>query len=171
MLQYKHMGVMLRLSSSAFEDCGIIPAKYTCDGSATISPPLTISGVPDGTKSLVLVMDDPDIPQVAKDARGIDSFDHWVLYNIPPETRELPESDSGNVGVGELGLNGSGSVGYASPCPPPHHEPKEHCYIFALYALRDTLSFKETPSKEQVLQAMESLLIAGVTLIGRYSRA
>ena len=73
----------LTLTSSAFAEGASIPSRFTCDGDRSVSPALSIGGVPEGTKSLVLIMDDPDIPQVVKEARGIDVFDHWVLYNIP----------------------------------------------------------------------------------------
>ena len=154
------------LTSSAFENNGKIPAKYTCDGERGLSPPLAISGVPEGTKSFVLIMDDPDIPEVFKESRGIDSFDHWTLYNIPAGTTDIPE---GAV-PGMAGLNGAGREGYTGPCPPPEHEPREHRYIFKLYALCDTLHFNESPTKQQVLDALAPLLINETELTGRYAR-
>src|SRR6185369_4493327 len=99
------MDTTLSLSSTAFADGGNIPERYTCDGERQLSPPLLIDGVPDVTKSLALIMDDPDIPQAIKQSRGIDVFDHWTLYNIPPETRSLPE---GAI-IGTPGLNSAGS--------------------------------------------------------------
>lgn len=158
------------LSSPAFENDGIMPSKYTCDGDPTLSPPLSITGIPAGTKSLVLIMDDPDIPQVAKDARGTEAFDHWVLYNLPPVTTELPASDNGNVGAGEHGLNSTGKTAYTGPCPPPQYEPREHRYVFTVYALSDVLHFSEFPTKEQVLSTLKPYLISKATLIGRYAK-
>ena len=139
--------------------------KYTCDGDQ-ISPPLSISGVPEGTRSLVLIMDDPDIPDVFKKSTGIDAFDHWVLYNIPPEIKEI----HGGTTVGLVGLNGAGKMTYAGPCPPPQYEPREHRYIFSLYALSETLSFASTPTAEEVRVAQKPYLLGETKLIGRYSR-
>ena len=156
----------LALTSPAFENNGMIPAKYTCDGNRTLSPPLSISGVPEGTKSLVLIMDDPDIPKAIQKAHGITVFDHWVLYNIPADTREIPESSS----IGTAGLNGAGRGGYTGPCPPPQYEPREHRYIFTLYTLSGTLQYDETPTKQQVLDALTPMLLGKAELIGRYSR-
>jgi len=156
----------LLLASSAFKNNGTIPAKYTCDGDSKLSPPLSISGVPEGTKSLVLIMDDPDIPQFVKEKYGIEVFDHWTVSNIPSETCEIPE---GAI-VGTEGLNGAGAKGYTGPCPPPEHEPNEHRYIFKLYALSGLLDFDAAPTKQQVLNALEPLLLAEAELIGRYSR-
>lgn len=156
----------MQLSSSAFEDGGMIPAKYTCDGDRELSPPLAIRGVPEGTKSLVLIMDDPDIPEVFKKSRGIDSFDHWTLFNIPPETREIPEG----AAVGAAGLNSAGNTRYTGPCPPPEYEPSEHRYIFVLYALSGMLQFDEPPTKRQVLDALAPMVLAKAELTGRYSR-
>jgi len=156
----------LTLFSSAFEHNGKIPSKYTCDGDRELSPPLVWSGVPEGTKSLVLIMDDPDIPEVFKKSRGIDSFDHWTLFNILPETREIAE---GGV-VGTAGLNSAGNNKYTGPCPPPEYEPKEHRYIFVLYALSGILQFNKLPTKQQVLEALTSHLLAKAELVGRYSR-
>jgi Raf kinase inhibitor-like YbhB/YbcL family protein len=160
---------MLTLTSSAFENNETIPSKYTCDGDGELSPPLLIGGVPDGTKSLVLIMDDPDIPQVFKDSRGIDAFDHWVLFNIPPETREIGEGAS-TQNIFSAGLNGAGKIEYARPCPPPQYEPREHRYIFSLYALSDILHFDNVPTAEKVRDELKPILIAETKLVGRYAR-
>lgn len=156
----------LTLTSTAFENNGRIPAKYTCDGERELSPPLLVSGVPEGAKSLVLIMDDPDIPAAVRESHGIEVFDHWTLFNIPPDTREIREG----AAIGTPGLNGASSTGYVGPCPPPQHEPREHRYIFVLYALDGLLSFDETPTKQQVLDALAPMALAKATLIGRYSR-
>ncbi|HCR52056.1 TPA: YbhB/YbcL family Raf kinase inhibitor-like protein [Candidatus Kaiserbacteria bacterium] len=154
----------MSLTSPAFEHNGTIPAKYTCDGNSELSPPLSISGVPEGAQSLVLIMDDPDVPRELK-ADGV--FDHWTLFNIPPDTHEIPE---GAI-AGEAGANSSGAAGYTGPCPPPEYEPSEHRYVFALYALSGPLlRFAEIPTKRQVLSALEPLVLEKAELIGRYSR-
>lgn len=154
------------LTSSAFTDGGVIPAKYTCDGTRELSPPLSIRGVPEGTASLALVMDDPDIPSVAKETRGIQAFDHWVLYNIPADTTEIPEG----ARIGAAGLNTSGGTRYVGPCPPSKSEPSEHRYIFTLYALSEMLSFAESPTKRQLLESMQPMVLASAKLTGRYLR-
>ncbi|PIR83168.1 YbhB/YbcL family Raf kinase inhibitor-like protein [Candidatus Kaiserbacteria bacterium CG10_big_fil_rev_8_21_14_0_10_56_12] len=157
----------LSLVTSAFENGGRISAKYTCDGDKRLSPPLSIRGVPEGAKSFVLIMDDPDIPEVKKKEYGIDSFDHWTLFNIPPETREIPE---GGLHGCVTGVNTLGESHYTGPCPPPEYEPKEHRYFFKLYALRDTLSLSEGATKRQVLDALDPLVIEQAEYMGRYSR-
>ena len=156
----------MKLMSAAFENGGMIPAKYTCDGDKLLSPPLSISGVPEAAKSLVLIMDDPDIPEAVQKSRGIEAFDHWVLFNIPPEMREIPEGGT----TGSAGLNGSGNSGYTGPCPPPEYEPSEHRYIFKLYALRAPLALRAGATKREVLSALAPLLIGETELVGRYSR-
>lgn len=156
----------LNLSSSAFENNGMIPAKYTCDGDRKLSPPLSISGVPEGTESLVLVMDDPDIPDIKKKDYGIEAFDHWTLFNIPPTTSEIPEGGM----VGTPGATTTNDICYIGPCPPPEYEPSEHRYIFVLYALKGTLHFDTTPTKQQVLDALAPMLLEKAEFIGRYAR-
>lgn len=171
------MDTTLQLTSPAFAHRGIIPKKYTCDVPVSwqtwdrdISPPLSIRGAPDGTGSFVLIMDDPDIPKAVKETLGIEVFDHWVLYNIPMSVAEIPEGASTKTGYGIAGLNSSGSAGYTGPCPPPEYEPREHRYVFSLYALRGTLRFPGTPTAQEVREALAPLVIAKAELIGRYSR-
>lgn len=155
----------LTLTSSAFVPNGPIPAKYTCDGQQ-ISPPLAWSGVPEGTQSFALVMDDPDIPKEVQELRGIKVFDHWVAYNIPSNTTQIPEGGA----VGAAGLNGAGNAGYTGPCPPPQYEPREHRYIFTLYALSGRPQFVKAPTKEELLEAIAPMTLAKAELIGRYAR-
>lgn len=152
----------MTLESPAFSDGGTIPSTYTCDG-ANISPPLQVAGVPDGAISLVLIMDDPDVPKALR-PDGV--FDHLVAYNIPPSTSAIGEGEV----VGSGGLNGRGDTGYTGPCPPPQYEPAEHRYFFRLYALDTALAFKKAPSKEEVLEALSGRVIAEAALMGRYSR-
>lgn len=156
----------MTLTSSVFEHGGKIPSKYTCDGE-NLSPPLTISGIPEGAQSLVLIMDDPDIPQVFKEQRGIDSFDHLVAYNIPTNTIEVGE---GNL-IGEVGFNGKGEKAYTGPCPPTEYKPTEHRYFFKLYALSGALSFEHVPTKAEVEQAMSDIILEQAELVGLYDRA
>jgi Raf kinase inhibitor-like YbhB/YbcL family protein len=157
----------LTLKSIAFGSGETIPSKYTCDGE-NINPPLSISGVPEGTVSLALIMDDPDIPQQFKDDRGIDSFDHWAVYNISPELTNITE---GVEPEGSVGENGRGDTGYTGPCPPPEFEPTEHRYFFKLYVLDSEFSFDATPTKGELIAAMEGHIISQTELVGLYDRA
>lgn len=153
----------MHITSSAFEDGALIPDLYTCDGNRTLSPALSFNNVPDGTVSLVLIMDDPDVPKALR-PDGV--FDHWILFNIPPETREIPEG--GTAGV--AGANGRGESAYTGPCPPPEYEPSEHRYFFKLYALDTTLVLFEGATKGEVQQAMEGHILSEAQYVGRYSR-
>lgn len=153
----------LTLSSPAFKDDGEIPSKYTCDG-ANVSPELHIENIPAGTKSLVLVMDDPDIPESIKESRGIEKFDHWALYNILPEQSVIPEETGDTLGTG--GVTSRGEPGYVGPCPPD----REHRYIFRLYALSGTLNFIKEPTLDELETAAQGMVIERATLIGRYER-
>lgn len=153
---------VFKIVSSAFPDRGSIPLKYTCDGE-NISPPLSIRNIPEGTKSLALIMDDPDIPESVKQSRGIDVFDHWVLYNIPREFFEIAEGKSAGV----EGLNGRGNQGYTGPCPPD----REHRYFFKLYALdTEALSFEKAPSRVELEEAIAPHMIEKAILIGLYDK-
>lgn len=153
---------MLILSSGAFAENASIPEKYTCDAD-NVNPPLVISGVPSETKSLALIMDDPDIPQAVKDSMHISVFDHWVVFNIPPQTKELSEAMKP---VGTEGNNGAGKLGYTGPCPPD----REHRYIFTLYALDATLPLSEGASRAEVEAAMEGHILGKAVLTGVYNR-
>lgn len=143
------------LSSSAFANGSTTPTRHTCDG-ANISPPLLISGVPEKTQSLVLIMDDPD-------AVG-GSWVHWVVFNIPPTVREIPE---GKEPPGRAGKNSWGEKGYGAPCPP---KGKEHRYILHLYALSRTQALSVGSTKAQVLADMKGFVLAQTELIARYKR-
>ena len=147
----------LELKSQAFSSGASIPREYTCEA-RDISPSLIFSGVPAGAVSLALICDDPDAP--------MGTWVHWVLYNIPANTTNIPTGAT----IGTAGLNSAGGMGYVGPCPPPQYEPKEHRYIFSLYALREMLTFTKPPTADQVRAALAPLLLAETKLIGRYSR-
>lgn len=149
--------------SSIFPPNGQIPSKYTCDGD-NISPPLKIENVPTNARSLVLIMDDPDIPSFAKEKFNIEVWDHWVVFNIPPATREIVE---GKNPAGTLGKNTRGENTYGGPCPPD----REHRYFFKLYALDVLLDLSEGVSKKLVEEAMKGHILAEAELRGRYERA
>lgn len=155
----------LTLASSAFAHNEIIPSQYTCDGENTL-PPLSIDNVPEGTGSLVLVMDDPDIPKEIKAANNIEKFNHFAVYNIPPDTTTLTADSI----PGTQALNTRGEEGYVGPCPPPEYEPKEHRYIFRLYAIEGELSFETTPTLDEVEAAAKEQVLEQAELIGRYQR-
>lgn len=146
------------LSSPAFEHNGSIPAKYTCDGGG-ISPPLQIKGVPENAKSLVLIMDDPDAVEIVGHA-----WDHWVLFNIDPNTKTIAE---GGGPIGTLGVGSLGKTNYEGPCPP---KPREHGYSFRLYSLDTTLGLAEGTKKSDVEKAMQGHILVKTELVGRYKR-
>ncbi len=150
----------MKLTSTAFEHQGKIPSKYTCDG-ANISPPLNISDVPSQAKSLVLIMDDPDVP---KRLRKDGMWDHWVVFNIPASLTEIKE---GEEPEGTHGIGTSNNLDYNGPCPPD----REHRYFFKLYALDTELKLPEQAKKQQVEKAMEGHVLAKTELMGRYERS
>lgn len=153
----------LSLTSPAFDNNAAIPARFTCDEDRTVSPALSIAGVPVEAKSLALVMDDPDVPK-ALHVDGV--FDHWVLFNIPPGTTAIPENGS----VGTAGVNGAGKNAYTGPCPPAQYEPSEHRYFFKLYALDIELPLQAGATKAEVEKAMSGHIVAETQLTGRYKR-
>jgi len=154
----------IELTSQAFSHNDSIPTIYTCDGN-DISPPLSWSGLPDGTGSLALIVEDPDAPD-PKAPRM--TWIHWVLYNIPAETTCLVENAAtGNLPDGTLeGLNNWGRTGYGGPCPPIGR----HRYFFKLYGLDAELPDLGQPNKEKLLQAMQGHILGQAELIGTYQR-
>ena len=144
----------MNLSSAAFKDGASIPSKYTCDGANT-SPPLAFSGIPAGAKSLALVVDDPDAPG--------GTFDHWLVWNIPPNTTTIGEGQSPQ---GVSGRTGFGKSAYGGPCPPSG----EHRYFFKLYALDTTLNLPPSSSKSDLEKAMSGHTLAKAQMMGRYKR-
>jgi Raf kinase inhibitor-like YbhB/YbcL family protein len=147
----------LSLISPRFDNGGDIPARYTCDGD-DISPPLSWSGLPPETRSLALIVDDPD----ARAATWV----HWVAYNIPAMVTGLAENASGPsmpAGARE-GLNDWKAVGYRGPCPPSG----SHRYFFKLYALDISLPPEERATKTQIENAMSGHVLARVELMGQY---
>lgn len=152
----------LKLTSLAFKHNGPIPTKYTCDGGNT-SPPLLIENIPKEAESLVLIMDDPDIPDFVKEKYKIQIWDHWIVFNIPPNIIEIKE---GKNPKGILGRNTSGNLAYSGPCPPD----REHRYFFRIYALDKLLELREGASKTEVEKAMEGHVLAKGELIGFYKR-
>src|SRR5690242_6033871 len=129
----------MKLTSPAFKNTDKIPSKYTCDGS-DVNPELFISHVPSRAQSLVLIMDDPDVPS---SVRTDNMWDHWVVFNIPPQTTHIPENSQP---LGVPGRNTEGKLNYQGPCPPD----REHRYFIKLYALDIMLSLPQGASKKEV---------------------
>lgn len=152
------------LHSQAFEEGHAIPAKYTCEG-ADISPPLTWTGVPGGTRSLALIIDDPDAPDPKAPKM---TWVHWVLYNIPSDASGLAEKiASAQLPPGtQEGVNDWQRTGYGGPCPPIGR----HRYFHKLYALDTRLKGLSKPTKAQLEAAMQGHVIAQATLIGTYQK-
>lgn len=142
------------VKSPAFENNKLIPAKYTCDG-ADVNPLLTIEGVPDETKGLALIVDDPDAP--------MGTFDHWIVWNIPPDTREIGE----NTIPGTEGISSYRKHAYGGPCPPYG----THRYFFKVYALDVELDLKTNSTKKDVEKAMKGHILAEGVLVGLYRRS
>jgi Raf kinase inhibitor-like YbhB/YbcL family protein len=153
-----------KLISPAFGQNGSIPSQYTCEGD-DFSPPLAWSDVPSGTRSLALIMDDPDAPDPAKPQRV---YVHWVIYNISPFTLKLPlnAARSGLPGRALHGTNDWERQDYGGPCPPVGR----HRYFFKLYALDTQLQSLKNPTKPQLEQAMEGHLVSYVELVGTYEK-
>ena len=144
----------MKITSSAFQEGGNIPSKFTCDGSDT-SPPLQITGVPSEAKTLVLIADDPDAPS------GL--FTHWLVWNIPPQTNSIAE---GGAAKGVQGTNDFGKSGYGGPCPPSG----AHRYAFKVFALDRELDLRSGAKRSQLDAAMKGHIVAQGELIGRYAR-
>jgi Raf kinase inhibitor-like YbhB/YbcL family protein len=152
---------MLIISSPEFKNNEFIPAKFTGDGRG-ISPAIEWTDLPENTKSLALIMDDPDAPS------GL--FTHWIIFNISPDRKGLPEAvpNKPRLDDGSLqGENTAGSIGYYGPYPPPG---PPHRYQFHLYALDRMINAKPGASRKQVLEAMQGHVIESTCLTGIYQR-
>lgn len=145
----------MKITSPAFGDGEPIPEKYGYT-EENVSPPLEVEGIPDAAESLVLVMDDPD----AREPAG-KIWDHWVVWNIPPDVEELPEGFDGGV----QGRNDFGERGYGGPNPPD----RQHTYVFVLYAVDRTLDLPESTGKDEVLEEIQDYVLAEAGLRGTYS--
>lgn len=143
------------IASSVFENNGMIAPKYTCDGD-NVNPPLDFSEIPDGAKTLVLIMDDPDAPG--------ETWVHWLVWNISPNTVEIGENTVPEGAV--AGVTSFGKAGYGGPCPPSG----THRYFFKLYALDIELDLPGDADKTELEEAMEGRVIEKAELLGLYSR-
>ena len=147
-------GAKMKITSSAFQQGGNIPSKFSCDGANT-NPPLQISDAPREVKSLVLIVDDPDAPS------GL--FTHWAIWNISPQTSTIAE---GSTPKGIQATNDFGRSGYGGPCPPSG----THRYYFKIFALDRELDLPFGAKRSQLDAAMKGHVIAQGELMGRYSR-
>jgi Raf kinase inhibitor-like YbhB/YbcL family protein len=147
-------GAKMKITSSAFQQGGNIPSKFSCDGPNT-NPPFQMSDVPPEAKSLVLIVDDPDAPS------GL--FTHWAVWNISPQTNTIAE---GTTLKGGQGTNDFGRSGYGGPCPPSG----THRYYFKIFALDRELDLPFGAKRSQLDAAMKGHVIAQGELMGRYSR-
>lgn len=142
----------LMITSPAFANNGTIPAQYTCQG-RNVNPPLEIEGLPEGTVSLVLIVEDPDAPS--------GTWVHWVVWDIDPVNR-IEE----NTVPGTEGMNDFQQHSYGGPCPPSG----THRYFFIVYALNTTLNLNSGAGKEDILKAIEGHILAKGVLIGLYGK-
>lgn len=150
----------ITITSSAFKEGDFIPKKCTCDD-VDISPPLEWSGIPEGTKELALICDDPDAP--------MGTWVHWVIYNLPSNVQKLPENippikvlENGTT----QGSNDFHKIGYGGPCPPSG----THRYFFKIYALDTELNLEPGKTKTKLLKSMEGHILAEGQLMGKYKR-
>ena len=146
----------MKIKTTAFQEGGNIPSKFTCDG-ADANPPLRFEGAPAEAKSLALIADDPDAPG------GL--FTHWLVWNIDPKTTSVEENSAPSNGV--QGKNDFGKSGYGGPCPPSG----THRYVFKIFALDRQLDLAADSKRAQLDAQMRGHIIAQGELMGRYSRA
>ncbi len=152
----------LTIISPVFLNNDMIPMRYTCEGE-DISPPLAFGGIPQGTASLALIVDDPDAPDPAAPKM---TWVHWLLYNLDPAIAGLSEGVTELPPPARAGRNDFGRTRYGGPCPPIGN----HRYMFKLYALDTMLPDLGTPDKETLLRAMEGHILDKAVLIGRYQK-
>jgi len=153
-------GKVMEIKSPAFEQEGMIPERYTCDG-ANVSPSLEWASAPEGTKSFALIYDDPDAP--------MGTWVHWVVYDLPESITKLPENIPPErilSGGGKQGTNDFRKIGYGGPCPPSG----THRYYFKLYALDTTVNLDPGATKDQLLKAMKGHILSEAQFMGKYRR-
>jgi Raf kinase inhibitor-like YbhB/YbcL family protein len=147
----------LEIKSSAFANGASIPSKYTCDTPDVTNPDLEFSGAPAKAQSLVLIMEDPDVP---KNLMPSGVFDHWLVWDIPANSKGIKEGEKAQ------GINGQGKPGYVGPCPPD----REHRYFFRLYALDTKLNGAKIANRKQLEDAMKGHIIEQAEYMGKYNR-
>ncbi len=149
----------MKITSTQFKHNESIPEKYTCNGE-NINPPLEFGDIPENAKSLVLIMEDPDVP---KHLREDGMWDHWLLWNIDPATQYISEGQEPDA---VHGITTGNTLHYVGPCPPD----REHRYFFKLYALDTELELKEGATKDELLYAMTGHILDEAELIGLYEQ-
>ena len=149
----------MKLTSPAFKNNSKIPSKYTCDGE-NINPELRIEDIPEDSESLVLIMNDPDVP---KSIKPDGMWDHWIIFNMPPNVTVIHENEQPK---GVYGRGTGGSLKYGGPCPPD----REHRYFFKVYSLDAKLNLLSGATKKEVENAMKGHILEKAELIGRYER-
>jgi len=147
-------GAKMKITSSAFQEGGDIPSKFSRDG-GNVNPPLRIEGTPENAKSLVLIVDDPDAP--------VGLFTHWLVWNIDPKTTEIPEKSLPKGAV--QGTNDYPNLGYGGPQPPSG----THRYYFKIFALDQTLDLPSGAKRQELDKAMNGHIIAQGQSMGRYT--
>jgi Raf kinase inhibitor-like YbhB/YbcL family protein len=152
----KDAAPIMEIRSAAFAEGEEIPRRFTCDGS-NIAPPLTWSGIPEGAKSLLLIVDDPDAPG--------GTFTHWIVFNLPPGDLTLSEGATLPAGAGQ-GVNDFGKPEYGGPCPPSGR----HRYVHHLYALDTQYDGPSNLSRKQIDYISQGHVLAKATLMGTYQR-
>jgi len=151
----------MKLTSNAFSHSSQIPQRFTCEGD-NVSPALTWTDAPKETKSFALIVHDPD-------AQKKNGFVHWIAYNIPADTNEIPEGRAATGSMQSMfmeGMNDSGKTGYTGPCPPSG----SHRYFFRLYALRKRLELSPGATYSQVLESMQDVIIEEAEIMGTYAK-
>lgn len=147
----------IKVTSTAFNEGEMIPKKYTCDD-RDLSPQVGWASIPSGAKSIALICDDPDAP--------VGTWVHWIVFNIPPTAKELPEGIRALPAGARQGMNDFRKLNYGGPCPPGG----THRYFFKVYALDTVLNLKEGASKSELIKSMEGHILDHGQLIGRYKR-
>jgi hypothetical protein len=145
----------MKIKSPVFEEGGLMPSKYTCDGEG-VNPPFEISGVPENTKSLALIADDPD--------SSSGNWIHWMVWNIDPKIKEIAENSVPAVAI--EGINGFGKIGYGGPCP----RSGSHHYRFKLYALSDTFEFPAKIKREEMEKNIADYILDQTMIVGIYKK-
>lgn len=152
-------------TSAAFDDGAPIPERYTCDG-AGISPPLNVTGLPNGTATVALIVGDPDVPTPQI---GAENFTHWLLWNARPSDGSIVFPEDGTPNGSVEGANDGGGEGYTGPCPPVGSSP--HRYVFTVFAVDTRLELEEGAERSELEGALEGHVLEEAVLVGTYERS
>lgn len=155
----------LSARSSAFDEGAPIPERYTCEGEG-VSPPLDVTGLPNGTATLALIVGDPDVPTPEI---GAENFTHWLLWNARPADQRVVFPEAGTPNGSVEGANDGGGEGYTGPCPPVGSPP--HRYVFTFFAVDTRLGLGEGADRSELEQALDGHVIEETVLVGTYERS